>query len=65
MRILIMSKGMTLHELDNTDSAAADAVLQATLSVYNADNPIAVGYAAGLDNPFSTDGIKAVAAMLK
>ena len=57
--------GLTLHELDNRDSAAAEAVLAATLSVYNADNPIAVGYAAGLGNPFSTDGIKAVAEMVK
>ncbi len=57
--------GLTLHELDNTDSAAADAVLEATLSVYNAENPIAVGYAAGLNNPYSTDGIKTVAAMLQ
>ena len=57
--------GLTLHGLDNRDSAAADAVLAATLSVYNADNPIAVGYAAGLENPFSTDGVKAVAEMVK
>lgn len=57
--------GLTLHEMDCRDSAAADKVLQATLSVYNSDNPIAVGYAAGLSNPFSTEGILAVAELLK
>lgn len=64
-RMLGSLYGLTLHELDNQDGAAADRVLQATLSVYNADNPIAVGYAAGLDNPFSTDGIKKVAEAVK
>lgn len=57
--------GLTLHEMDNADPAKAEEVLTATLSVYNADNPIAVGYAAGLNNPYSTDGIKAVAELLK
>ena len=57
--------GLALHRLDNADSALADEVLAATLSVYNADNPIAVGYAAGLENPFSTDGVRAAAEMLK
>ncbi len=53
--------GLTLYDLTVTDEAAADAVLEATLSVYNAANPIAAGYAAGLSNPFSGDGIKDIA----
>ena len=35
------------------------------VSVYNAGNPIAAGYAAGLTNPYSTDGVRALAAELK
>lgn len=57
--------GLTLYDLSVQDAAAADAVLSATLCVYNAGNPIVSGYAAGLSNPYSTEGIQNVARLIK
>ena len=57
--------GLTLYDLSTQDEAAADAALSATLCVYNAGNPIAAGYAAGLSNPYSTEGIQNVAKLVK
>ena len=57
--------GMQISVLGAEDADAARSVLKATLSVYNAGNPIAAGYAAGLTNPYSTDGVRALAAELK
>ena len=57
--------GMQISVLGAEDADAARSVLKATLSVYNAGNPIAAGYEAGLTNPYSTDGVRALAAELK
>ena len=57
--------GMQISVLGAENAGAARSVLKATLSVYNAGNPIAAGYAAGLTNPYSTDGVRALAAELK
>jgi hypothetical protein len=57
--------GLGLRKLDKADHGAAEKVLEATLAVYNAGNPIAAGYKAGLGNPYSAEGIKAIAEMLK
>ena len=57
--------GLTLYELSERDAQAADAALEAALSVYNAGNPISAGYSAGMDNPFSAQGVQNVAALVQ
>ena len=57
--------GLQLYALAREDAQAAQTVLNATLSVYNANNPIAAGYAAGLDNPYSAEGIRAIGELLR
>lgn len=57
--------GLALYELTTRDEQTADAVLTATLAVYNAGNPISAGYAAGLDNPYSAQGVQRAAALVK
>ncbi|MGI5884417.1 MAG: hypothetical protein ACOX83_05550, partial [Candidatus Spyradocola sp.] len=57
--------GLQLYALALEDAQAAQTVLNATLSVYNANNPIAAGYAAGLDNPYSAEGIRAIGELLR
>ena len=57
--------GLQLYALAQEDSSAAQAVLSATLTAYNSNNPIAAGYAAGLANPYSAEGIAAIGQMLR
>ena len=57
--------GLAMAELSMRDGQAADEALAATLAVYNAGNPIAAGYSAGLDNPFSEQGVRNAAALVK
>ena len=57
--------GLTLYELSMRDAQAADAALDAALAVYNAGNPISAGYSAGMDNPYSAQGVQNVAALVK
>ena len=57
--------GLQLYALSETDPAAAEAVLHETLSVYNVGNPIAAGYASGLENPFNGDGIARIASLVR
>lgn len=57
--------GLQLHLLDVQNPALAQQVLGETLKVYNAANPISAGYKAGLANPFSADGVKAIAQVLQ
>jgi len=56
--------GLQLYALYQTDETTANAVLHDTLSVYNVGNPIANGYAAGLQNPFNGEGIERIAALI-
>ena len=57
--------GLQLYALAQEDASAAQAVLSATLTAYNSNNPIAAGYAAGLANPYSAEGIAAIGQMLR
>lgn len=56
--------GLGLYRLDAKDHDAACKVLEETFKVYNAGNPIAAGYKAGLENPYSAEGIEEIAALL-
>lgn len=56
--------GLKVWSLGQQDEKTAEEVLAATLSVYNQGNPIAAGYAAGLGNPYSAEGVQALAQLL-
>ena len=57
--------GLQLYRMALSDPEGAQEVLLSTLSVYNAGNPIAAGYAAGLANPYSAEAIADLAAALR